>query len=106
MRADAPGMAVQPNEPGSHIAAVAERMRAARIRRAGSCCEPSKFERSFDKGVMGERRLGARLDELAAESGFLVAHSLQRADGGDIDHLVVGPRGVTVIDSKCWSGTV
>jgi len=63
---------------------------------------------SYQQGSEGERRFGSALNAAAAErGGCWVSHSLvllgQRRD---IDHLVVGPAGVTVIDTKAWDGRV
>ena len=37
--------------------------------------------------------------------GWVVAHDLQ-GRFGNVDHLVVGPGGVYLLDSKNWSGEV
>ncbi|MFD1723073.1 nuclease-related domain-containing protein, partial [Amnibacterium endophyticum] len=50
-------------------------------------------------GVLGERVVAGRLAGLPG--GWTVLHSLPVGrDGGDIDHLVVGPGGVFTIDTK------
>ena len=61
----------------------------------------------YERGALGERATGAVLESLRHE-GFVVFHDVrwpgrQRAN---IDHVVVGPPGVFVIDSKNWSGRI
>jgi hypothetical protein len=66
--------------------------------------------RSFFKGARGEERVAAVLANLPG--GFAVFHGVdggagQRVSGaGDIDHVVVGPSGVWVVETKCWDGRV
>lgn len=63
----------------------------------------SMAERSW-KGAQGER---ATHEALLALSGYVVAHGLKIGrTRGDIDHLVIGPTGVWVIDTKNWSGNL
>lgn len=61
---------------------------------------------AWRKGAEGERRLAAFLDRTLGES-VVVLHSrrLPRTRG-DIDHLLVAPSGVWVVDSKNYSGRV
>lgn len=55
-------------------------------------------------GAEGERRTEKQLRSFEKQ-GWTVAHDL---DGrfGNLDHLVVGPPGVFLLDSKYWSGEV
>jgi hypothetical protein len=46
---------------------------------------------------------GARLDEYLSDSSARVLHDLHLPDGGEISHLVVGPAGITVIDSRNYT---
>ena len=93
--------------PGATARATWRRLRAARERR-DPLGLPTRFERGFDKGADGERRLGERLTLEAARDGrATVLHDLTVGRGpGNIDHVVVGPSGVTIIDCKAWSGRV
>jgi hypothetical protein len=50
--------------------------------------------------------VGGDLDRRLDGSGCVIVNSLRFLGGGDIDHLVIGPGGITVIDAKNWSGTV
>ena len=62
--------------------------------------------RSWKKGALGEEALGARLNELASER-LVVLHD-RRIPGSraNIDHIVVAPGGVFVIDAKHYGGQV
>ncbi|MGJ4843293.1 nuclease-related domain-containing protein [Leifsonia sp. Le1] len=56
----------------------------------------------FD-GALGEREVGAMLDRLP--DGWTVFHALPVGNGdADIDHLVVGPGGVFVVNTKNHQG--
>jgi hypothetical protein len=65
---------------------------------------------AFFKGAAGEERVGHVLARLPA--GYHVFHSLDAGGGlgmwrqGDLDHVVVGPAGVFVIETKNWRGNV
>ena len=57
------------------------------------------------KGVAGEQATAAELATLP--SSYRVFHGLKiGSTKGDIDHLVIGPTGIWVIDSKAWSGAL
>lgn len=61
----------------------------------------------WDRGAEGERATGEVLDGLQAQ-GWMVFHDVrwpgrQRAN---IDHVVVGPPGIFVIDAKNWTGRI
>jgi hypothetical protein len=62
--------------------------------------------KAWDKGADGERALGASLDLLRPE-GLGVLHD-RRIPGSkaNIDHIVIGPSGVFVIDAKRYTGKV
>ena len=67
---------------------------------------PSEQARSWQRGAHGERRTARLLDRLT-RSGFVVLHDLAvPGSPGNVDHLVIGPSGVFVIDSKQWTGSV
>jgi Nuclease-related domain len=65
---------------------------------------PSEAARSWQRGAAGERRT-ARLLRRLARDGF-VFHDLAAPGNSraNVDHLVIGPSGVFVIDSKQWTG--
>ena len=60
------------------------------------------------RGVLGERRVAALLDQLSAEqaqSPWTVLHSVPVGRGeSDIDHVVIGPPGVFTINTKFSPG--
>jgi len=64
---------------------------------------PTHIERWLD-GAEGERWTEKRLRPLERD-GWVVAHDLE-AKFGNVDHFVVGPAGVFLLDSKNWSGVV
>lgn len=62
--------------------------------------------RSWDIGSVGEQQLGAQLNAFR-DRGFGVLHDRQiPGSKANIDHLVVGPAGVFVIDAKRYTGKV
>lgn len=65
--------------------------------------EPDK-PTSWQKGASGEESAGKTLDRLAGE-GFVVLHDRRKpGTKWNIDHVVVGPKGVYAIDAKHCSG--
>jgi Nuclease-related domain len=67
---------------------------------------PSEQARTWQRGAHGERHT-ARLLRRLHRDGFVVFHDLAVPDSpANVDHLVIGPTGVFVIDSKQWTGTV
>ncbi|WP_175551764.1 nuclease-related domain-containing protein [Geodermatophilus amargosae] len=65
---------------------------------------PQHIER-WGTGAEGERHTARALRPLL-RSGWHVVHDLDWPRAGNVDHLVVGPAGVFVLDSKAWSGVV
>jgi hypothetical protein len=68
---------------------------------------PSEQARTWQRGAQGERHT-ARLLRRLTRDGFVVFHDLAVPGNtsANVDHLVIGPTGVFVIDSKQWSGSV
>jgi hypothetical protein len=67
---------------------------------------PSEQARTWQRGAHGERRTARLLDRLTRE-GFVVFHDLAvPGSPANVDHLVIGPTGLFVIDSKQWTGSV
>ena len=67
---------------------------------------PSNQARAWQRGAAGERQTARLLDRLGRE-GYVIFHDLAMPDSpANLDHLVVGPSGVFVIDSKQWIGQV
>jgi len=67
---------------------------------------PSEQARAWQRGAHGERRTARLLDRLTGD-GFVVFHDLAvPGSPANVDHLVIGPTGLFVIDSKQWTGSV
>jgi hypothetical protein len=67
---------------------------------------PSEQARTWQRGAHGERQTARLLDRLGRD-GYVVFHDLAMPDSpANVDHLVIGPSGVFVIDSKQWTGRV
>ena len=63
---------------------------------------------AWKRGAEGEERVGARLVKLLSGSGVRPLHDRRVPGSGsaNIDHIAVGPGGVTVIDAKNIRGKV
>jgi Nuclease-related domain len=67
---------------------------------------PSTQARAWQRGATGERHTARLLDRLGRD-GYVSFHDLTTPDShANLDHLVLGPSGVFVIDSKQWTGHV
>ena len=67
---------------------------------------PSEQLTAWRRGAQGKRRTARLLDRLVRD-GYVVFHDLALPGSpANVDHLVIGPSGVFVIDSKQWSGSV
>jgi Nuclease-related domain len=67
---------------------------------------PSEQSRTWQRGAQGERCTARLLDRLTRD-GYTVFHDLAvPGSPANVDHLVIGPSGVFVIDSKQWTGSV
>ncbi len=100
--------------PGQQIAAEhdsiersqrAHEVRAAGGRKAARLAGVDNFSAAspFGKGAEGERVVGEALSSLA-ERGYLVLHSIPLPGDRDIDHVLVGPGGIFVVNAKNHSG--
>ncbi|MFJ7229765.1 nuclease-related domain-containing protein [Streptomyces tendae] len=58
---------------------------------------------SWYTGLEGEQRVGRELQRLSS-FGWRVLHGVEKSNGGDIDHLLVGPGGVFTINTKTHQG--
>ena len=63
---------------------------------------------AWKKGADGEARAGARLAKLLEGSGVRLLHDrrLPGSHSANIDHIAVGPGGITVIDTKNYRSKV
>jgi hypothetical protein len=70
--------------------------------------DPPAPTRAWKRGGEGEKRVGARLEKLLAATGVLLLHDRLVPGAGrqNIDHIAVGPGGITVIDTKNYKGKV
>jgi len=68
---------------------------------------PSEQARTWQRGAHGERHTAHLLRRLHRD-GYVVFHDLAVPGNtsANVDHLVIGPSGVFVIDSKQWTGSV
>jgi hypothetical protein len=67
---------------------------------------PSTQARAWQRGAKGERHT-ARLLERLGRHGYVIFHDLAIPESpANLDHLVLGPSGAFVIDSKEWTGQV
>ena len=69
--------------------------------------EPSST-RAWQQGGNGEVHVGQRLEKLLDGTGVLLLHDRRLPGHGEanIDHIAVGPGGITVIDTKTHRGKV
>lgn len=109
---------IERGEAGASAAREHERRMAARERRTreahpiiGNALlalrSAPQHESAFQRGASGERAVGERLDERLAGGPAVVLHDRRMPGGhGNIDHLVVAPSGVFVVDAKDIRGKV
>lgn len=62
--------------------------------------------RAWAVGSDGERRVGAMLDECASDTAVVLHDRRIPGSRANIDHMVVAPAGVYVIDAKRYRGSV
>jgi hypothetical protein len=67
--------------------------------------QAGEIRRTFVAGAEGEVLVEQRLRALA-DCGWKYRSNLPKPDGGDIDHVLWGPRGVFVIETKALRGRV
>lgn len=90
---------------GESAAAESERLRRAAARLQRKADHAAFVAENFAKGAAGESLVADALAPLEA-AGWRVLHDRAHPDGGNIDHLAVGPPGVAVLDAKNWSSPV
>ena len=91
-----------PGASASKVADAAARKQAERLLAA----YPSHTLHAWTRGADGERIVGRQLDIAAQEGKVVVLHDRRLASGGNIDHLVIGQRRITVIDAKHYRGAL
>ncbi len=67
--------------------------------------EPQSI-RAWEQGARGEREVGAWLERLSAPGAIVLHDRLRPGTRANIDHLVVAPSGVWVVDSKRYKGRI
>jgi hypothetical protein len=83
---------------------------ADRSRRAAAALErkaayAARMAGNWQRGAEGESAVAAVLDPLA-QQGWRILHDLVDPEGGNIDHLAIGPPGIAVVDAKNWAAAV
>lgn len=64
---------------------------------------PPQWIENYQRGAIGEQRTAAVLAPLVRQ-GWVIIHDISRA-GSNLDHVLVGPGGVFVLDTKNYRGT-
>jgi hypothetical protein len=82
--------------------------RAASEQRDGSSrsLTPSRSTTAWAKGADGEERLGQLLSEHLSDIGHVLHDRKVPKTRGNIDHLVVAPSGIWIVDAKNYTGKV
>jgi hypothetical protein len=90
------------------------RIRAAHPRLGGlilALAKEPQHQEAWATGARGERTVGAKLDELVNQDLHVLHDRRMRDDAGrltktNIDHLVVAPSGVWIVDAKAYKGAL
>lgn len=62
--------------------------------------------RIFSGGWTGEKQVAQHLSNTLNNDYFLINDLYLREGGGDIDHVVLAPGGIFVLETKNWSGHI
>ncbi len=62
--------------------------------------------RLYNAGWEGEKQVAKLLDNNLSNDYYLINDLYLRGGGGDIDHVVLAPGGIFVLETKNWSGTI
>ena len=102
MRGAGDGAEEQARRSGERVA----RERAALEAQQRRVADAENEQRRWLAGAEGERATAAALEELVAD-GWLLLHDVHwpGRPKANLDHVVVGPGGVVVVDAKNWSST-
>jgi Nuclease-related domain len=60
----------------------------------------------YNGGWQGEKQVAQILNRTLSDDYFLLNDLYLREGGGDIDHIVLGPNGIFVLETKNWSGSI
>jgi len=67
--------------------------------------EPPQYVQKWKRGEEGERKTEKALKPLEGQ-GWTVEHDVQRDDRANLDHIVTGPGGVFLLETKNLAGTI
>ncbi|MGW2302041.1 nuclease-related domain-containing protein [Streptomyces sp. NPDC001809] len=88
------------NRPGAKLLGlIAERGPSTTQRLRAKLLRQSSEWDNWYTGLGGERRVGRELERLSS-LGWRTLHGIEKSNGGDIDHLLIGPGGVFNINTK------
>jgi hypothetical protein len=62
--------------------------------------------RIYNGGLEGEKQVAILLNQTLNDDYYLINDVYLREGGGDIDHVVLAPNGVFVLETKNWSGSI
>ncbi len=62
--------------------------------------------RIYEAGWAGEKEVVKLLESKLSDDYILLNDLFLRGGGGDIDHIVLAPSGVFVLETKNWSGEI
>ena len=62
--------------------------------------------RIYNGGWQGEKSVAKLLSKTLSNDYYLINNVYLHDGGGDIDHIVLGPNGVFVLETKNWSGKI
>jgi Nuclease-related domain len=62
--------------------------------------------RIYNGGWQGEKQVAKLLTSTLSDDYYLLNDLYLHDGGGDIDHIVLGPNGVFVLETKNWSGNI
>ncbi len=60
----------------------------------------------YKGGSQGEKNVISTLNRSLSDDYYLINDVYLKSGGGDIDHIVLGPNGVFVLETKNWSGKI
>jgi hypothetical protein len=60
----------------------------------------------FNGGWQGEKQVASLLGHSLSDDYYLINDLYLQGGGGDIDHVVLAPAGIFVLETKNWSGNI
>jgi hypothetical protein len=60
----------------------------------------------YNGGWQGEKQVAKLLSNTLSDDYFLLNDLYLRGGGGDIDHIILGPNGLFVLETKNWNGSI